>query len=248
MSPVLFVSAHPDDETLAMGVAIAEHLAAGQDVHVLWITRGQASAVLGKLNATSPTPNSWWGVMHSPEAEGYSTLTPDEFGQARLYEGVTATACLASGYPGTLVLHESDLDDGAVSAADAYDAILGVCSLIDPAGSIRLKGHTWVNRLDAHPDHIAVGTAIKQLGVDDPDRFSDHRYYILPHYWNDPDLNLVDEVWDLPSNAGVAARAINACRAYGAWAPVMGRYAIGHHSTFGMFATVMAGPKCLFHS
>jgi hypothetical protein len=231
-----------------MGVAIAEHLAAGQDVHVLWVTRGKASAVLAKLNATSPTPNSWWGVMHVPEDEAYEVLTAEEFGEARIHEGFTAIACLASGYSGKLTLHEADLDDGTVTAAQAYDIILGVCGLINPTGPIRLKGHTWVSRLDSHPDHIAIGTAIKQLGVDDPDRFSDHRYYILPNYWNDPDLSLVDEAWDQPTNAGVAARAINACRAYGAWAPVMGRYAIGHHSTFGMFATVMAGPKCLFHT
>lgn len=246
MTDSLFVAAHPDDETLAMGVAIAEHLAAGQNVHVLWLTRGHASSVLGKLNATSPTPNSWWGVMHIPADEGYDILTPGKFGQARIQEAEGAMDCLSSGYSGTLTLHESGLSDGQVSVTEAYDAILEVCDLIDP-GPIRLKGHTWVTRLDNHPDHLAIGAAIRQLGIDNPDRFSDRRHYILPHYWTDPDLSLVDEAWDLPSNAGVSARAINACRAYGAWAPVMGRFAIGHHSTFGMFSTVMAGPKCLFH-
>lgn len=248
MSPVLAISAHPDDETLAMGVMIAEHLAAGQDVHILWMTRGMGSGVLPRLNATSPTPNSWWGVMHSPEDEGYDPLTVDEFGQARIDEATAATNCLASGYPGSLKWHEGHQTDGAVTMVDAVIEILAVCDAIAAGGPVRLKGHTWVPQLDNHPDHIAIGAAIKQLATDDPERFGDRRHYILPSYWNDPDLNLVSEMWDLPTNAGVSARAINACRCYGAWAPEVGRFAVGHHSTYGMFAQVMAGPKCLFHA
>lgn len=243
VNPPLFIAAHPDDETLAMIVAIIEHVAAGQDVHLLWMTRGTASVVLGKLNGTSPTPNSWWGVMHNPGQEGYLPLTPDQFGQARIDEGTRAMKVATSGLPGTLTIHEAGLMDGQVTVEDAYDAILVVCNDIAPDGPVRLKGHTWVTQLDNHPDHIAVGSAIKQLGEDVPARFADRRYYILPVYWNDPDLNLVAETWDTPTNAAISARAINACRCYGAWP-----YAIGHHSTFGMFSQVMAGPKSLVHA
>jgi N-acetyl-1-D-myo-inositol-2-amino-2-deoxy-alpha-D-glucopyranoside deacetylase len=38
---LLFVHAHPDDETLATGVAIAHHVARGDDVHVLTCTLGE---------------------------------------------------------------------------------------------------------------------------------------------------------------------------------------------------------------
>lgn len=248
MSPALFIAAHPDDETLAMGVSIAEHVAAGQDVHLLWMTRGGGSSVLAKLNATSTTGNAWWGVMHDPAAEGYTTLTVEEFGQARIAEGTAAARCLASGCSGTLTLHEAGLTDGAVTMLDAADAILAVCDTIAPDGAVRLKTHTWVSALDNHPDHLATGSAVKQLAADLPVRFADRRHYILPFYWSDPDLAAVAEVWDLPTNATIAARAVNACRAYGAWAPEAGRYAIGHHSTFGMFAQVMAAPRCLYHA
>ena len=37
---LLFVHAHPDDETLATGVAIATYAAAGHEVHVLTATLG----------------------------------------------------------------------------------------------------------------------------------------------------------------------------------------------------------------
>lgn len=248
MSSALFIAAHPDDETLAMGVAIVEHVAAGQDVHLLWLTRGTASSVLAELNGTSTNPDPWWGLEHVPADEGYTPLTAEQLGQARIAEATTAARCLASGLPGTLALHEAGLVDGSVTQADAYDAILAVCDTIAPGAQVRLKAHTWVPQLDNHKDHIAAGAAVKQLGDEQPNRFADRRYYLLPAYWTDPDLSLVTEVWDLPSDAGIAARAVNACRAYGAWAPEVGRFAVGHHSTFGYFSTVMAGPRCLFHA
>ncbi|KGN39446.1 PIG-L family deacetylase [Knoellia subterranea] len=46
MSRLLFVHAHPDDETLATGVAILHHVAAGDDVHVLTCTLGEEGEVI----------------------------------------------------------------------------------------------------------------------------------------------------------------------------------------------------------
>lgn len=46
MSRLLFVHAHPDDETLATGVAILHHVARGDDVHVLTCTMGEEGEVI----------------------------------------------------------------------------------------------------------------------------------------------------------------------------------------------------------
>ncbi|WP_353952947.1 N-acetyl-1-D-myo-inositol-2-amino-2-deoxy-alpha-D-glucopyranoside deacetylase [Knoellia sp. S7-12] len=46
MSRLLFVHAHPDDETLATGVAILHHVAQGDDVHVLTCTLGEEGEVI----------------------------------------------------------------------------------------------------------------------------------------------------------------------------------------------------------
>jgi len=43
---LLFVHAHPDDETLATGVALAHHAARGDDVHVLTCTLGEEGEVI----------------------------------------------------------------------------------------------------------------------------------------------------------------------------------------------------------
>lgn len=46
MSRLLFVHAHPDDETLATGVAILHHVTRGDDVHVLTCTLGEEGEVI----------------------------------------------------------------------------------------------------------------------------------------------------------------------------------------------------------
>lgn len=46
MSRLLFVHAHPDDESLATGVAIAHHVSRGDEVHVLTCTLGEQGEVI----------------------------------------------------------------------------------------------------------------------------------------------------------------------------------------------------------
>ena len=243
-SPALFVAGHIDDEVW-MAVSMAEHVAAGQDVHLLWMTDGTASGVVDDLNGIDV--NSWWGVAHSPAAEGYVPLTPEMLGAARIAEGTNAVRQLALGYPGTLTIHRAQLQDGQVAQAAAQAAIVAVADLIAPAAPVRLKGHTYVPQLEPHPDHLAIGQAIKALGDADPTRFGDRRYYLLPDHWTDPDLNLVVESWDLPTDAGVTARVRNAVRCYGAWSPPY-TYAIGEHSVHALLTTIYNTPKCMLHA
>lgn len=243
MVHTLFVAAHPDDETLSMGVAIAEHVAAGQDVHVLWLTSGTASGVINQLNGTSV--GSWWGLPHDPAAEGYQPLTPLSLGLARIAEATAAVRCLATGLPGTLTTHEAGLPDGAVTEADAAAAILSVADAIAPNDPVRIKTHSHL--VDNHPDHLAIGAAAKQLKVDDPDRFGDLRHYVLPPYWTDARLSQVSEAWDHPTDAGITRRVRNGIRAYGAWQPEAGAYAIGWHSVPTYFTALDTAPKCMFH-
>lgn len=108
-------------------------------------------------------------------------------------------------------------------------------------------GVTIAEHVAAGHDVRAVGDALNALQAGDPGRFGGVRHYILPPYWADPRLSQVAESWDWPTNVGMSARALNACRVYGAWAPPHS-YAIGHHSV-SMFETLMTGtgPRCLYH-
>lgn len=242
-APALFISAHPDDETLMAGVTIAEHLAAGQEVHVLFLTAGGASGVINMLNATG-APSAWWGTAHNPAAEDYSTLSVIDFENARLTEARTAVRCLAAGQSGSLTVHLGGLQDGAVTQADAQAKIVALADAVAPDGGlVRVKTHTWL--VDNHPDHLAAGAAAKALAL--TTRFADTRYYIEAPYWSDSRLSQVTTSWDTPGSSDISARARNACRAYGAWAPPR-TFAIGYHSVSGEFGTISGSPKCLFHS
>jgi LmbE family N-acetylglucosaminyl deacetylase len=240
MPPVLFVSAHPDDETLSMGVAIAEHVAAGRDVHVLWMTGGGQTGARKLVNGTGTSP--WWGTQHDPAAEGYPALTFEECAAARLREARNAVRCLAS--PGTVTVHEAGYASESVQTFDQEQAVTAIEAVVDQIGPAHIKGHTWL--VDNHADHLAVGGAIKALAQADPSRYLLPRYYVQATYWSDPRLAQVADSWDNPTNAGITARVRNAIRAYGSWSPPY-TYAIGRHSVPGLFDTIDAAPKCLYH-
>ena len=244
MATVLFAFAHQDDETLAAGVAIAEHVVAGHDVHVLCLSTGATSGVLDVLNGVGANP--WWGVPHNPAAEGYPVLTEAQFVAARNAELVAAVNCL-----GSVTIHYGNLT--VVTPATVAAEIERVADVVAPTGPVILKTHSHL--VDVHPDHIAAGQAAVNLKASQPARFGDVRHYILPRYWdttvaaNRDMLALVVEKWDTPTNADIKARATNAARCYGAWAPPAS-YAIGYHSVWtDMFAPLLAspGPRSLYH-
>lgn len=243
LPPALFVSAHPDDETLAMGVAIAEHVAAGRDVHVFWLTRGETSGARGSINGSGV--NGWWGVQHDPGTEGYDPLDLATFGQARIEEATRAMLCLVAGLSASLTLHEARLVTGSVTQDQAEDAIVAVADAIAPGAAVRVKTHSHV--VEDHPDHLAAGKAAEALKAAHRTRFGDLRHYILPSYWTDKRLSQVSETWDKPASTEISHRARNACRAYAAWHPPSS-YAIGYHSTSGLFAKLAPAPKCLYHA
>lgn len=243
--PVLFVFAHEDDETLAGSVAIAQMLAAGRTVHVLWLTHGEASGVMNVLNGTGTSP--WWGKQHVPADEGYEPLVSKSFGNARVREGGNALRALSSGYPGTLTFNVADLPDGGVSFATASARILAEADALFPGQPVELRGHTYRVELDAHPDHVATGQALKALCDSNPTRFSSCRYFLLLRYASDPDLNLVTESYLYPSDTSMKAAVLSAARAYAAWDPPA-TFAIGMHSVPTDFNNLLSNPRTLTHS
>ena len=225
-TPVIFVAAHPDDETLAMAVPLAEH--AGQDVHVLILTSGGASAALGVVNDELPA--------------SYAPLTQAAFMAARENEAERAVAKLGCGYQTRL--HFAHLEDGQVTTAKAKAEILALADELT-TGPVRLKGHSYISAVEPHADHRAVGNAIVELGTEQPARFADRRFYVLPHAWGYTGA-LPGKAWDTPANADVTTRVHLAAGAYCLWAPPVS-YSIGCLSVPGMFATLNATPKALVH-
>lgn len=166
---MLFVHAHPDDETLATGVAIAHHAARGADVHVLTATLGEEGEVIPPA------------LAHLEGAEG------DPLAEHRRGELAGALAALgATGHlltrPGGAGAPESERyrDSGmAGSAAACHSRALAAAPLEEVAEAIRrvvdtLRPHVVVtyDRTGGygHPDHVRVheATLAALAGLPDP--------------------------------------------------------------------------------
>lgn len=225
-SPVIFVVAHPDDETLAMSVPLAEH--AGQDVHVLVLTSGGASAARDLVNNQLDA--------------GFTPLSQADFMAARQAEATKAVWALTC--PNTAKIHFAHLEDGQVTVADAKAAILALADQLT-TGPVRLKGHSYISAVEPHADHRAIGQAVQALGTEQPARFADRRFYVLPHSW-DYTGSLPGKAWDLPASAAITDRVHAATQAYCTWAPP-DWYSIGCISVPGLFSTLNATPKSLVH-
>lgn len=246
---VLWVFAHPDDEVIAAGLSMRQHLEAGLDCHLLLATQGTASGVLAQLNGTGINPT--WGMPHNPTAEGYATLTAAQFGTARIAESTDAMRVLASGTGATVTLWEAGLSDGSVTKADVMTAIQAVYGQICASGeAVWLKSHTDALNPDGspveHPDHTACAQAVRQLSVDDPAVFGNVRFYPEPDSWTNTAVIARSPHRILPvSGTDQAAATRNACRAFSAWAPASGRFAIGEQSVPSLF---LASPENRYHT
>lgn len=146
---LLFVHAHPDDESIATGVAIGSYAAAGHDVHVLTCTLGEQGEVI------------------PPELVHLDADHDDALGEYRLRELRSALAQLgATGHVlGSSLLRPSRYRDsgmaGSPSAlrpdafvgADLGEAITLARKVIDDVGPDIVVTYDNRGGYD-HPDHI----------------------------------------------------------------------------------------------
>lgn len=127
----IVVAPHPDDETLALGGAIASMTAKGMAVIVVTASDGESSHPFSR------------------------TLTPDELRDLRRAESRSALRKLADGHPGNVMNVQLHLRDGRLAAVqeDLTDQLLKYLTPQD------LCFATW--EFDGHPDHEAVGRAAR---------------------------------------------------------------------------------------
>ncbi|GAA4120297.1 N-acetyl-1-D-myo-inositol-2-amino-2-deoxy-alpha-D -glucopyranoside deacetylase [Knoellia locipacati] len=157
MTRLLFVHAHPDDETLATGVAILHHVERGDDVHVLTCTLGEEGEVIPS------------GLAHLEGAEGdpLAEHRRGELAGAVDALGVTSHLLGATAHGG----HTAYRDSGMVgSAAFAHPRAFAGAELAEVAALVR----STIEEIDpdvvvtydpqggyGHPDHIRVHEAVR---------------------------------------------------------------------------------------
>jgi LmbE family N-acetylglucosaminyl deacetylase len=225
--PIVFYSPHQDDETLFMGLVIAHHCLAARTVHVVLCTNGSTSAARAEINGE--VLDSWVGHLHVPAREGYSPLSQADFGRARSREFLAACGQLGvqpeNVHFGADVTHD-DLPD-SISVATAEELIRYWAGRFAAEGENQVGHYTmWWD--DPQPDHAALGTALRNQRLANPEVFDDSRWLVKPEQATAASAT----GYDLPASVAPEARRMTrwAARCYEAWQPASGAYAIGYHS------------------
>jgi N-acetyl-1-D-myo-inositol-2-amino-2-deoxy-alpha-D-glucopyranoside deacetylase len=201
MRRLLFVHAHPDDETLTCGITMAHHVALGDEVHVLTCTLGEEGEVV--------PPE----LAHLQGAEG------DPLGPFRLTEvreamrrlGVHHTVLGADETAGRRSLYR---DSGMAGMPSADDPRAFAGADVEAAGA-RVADHIRALRPDAvvtydptggyeHPDHVQTHrvtmAALRQLDVCERPAYTFHIH--TPRSWIRPDRRWLRE--HVPVDLGLA--------------------------------------------
>ena len=152
---LLFVHAHPDDETLATGVALAHHVARGDDVHVLTCTLGEEGEVIPPELAH----------LEGAEGDPLAAHRREELRGAMEVLGVTSHLLGASADGEPTTYRDSGMAGSAAAAhprawagADLAEAAASVRAVIDDLRPdvVVTYDHTGGYR---HPDHVRTHEA-----------------------------------------------------------------------------------------
>lgn len=157
MARLLFVHAHPDDETLANGVVMAHHVRLGDEVHVLTATLGEEGEVIPADLAH----------LELPAGQSRPDDIEDPLADVRQSELICATETL--GVTSSLLLAGGWRDSGmAGSAASRHPRAFSAAPVADVgarvADVIRALAPDVVVTYDehggyGHPDHIQTHRA-----------------------------------------------------------------------------------------
>ena len=152
---LLFVHAHPDDETLATGVAIAHHAARGDDVHVLTCTLGEEGEVIpAHLAHLEGAPGDPLAAHRREELRGAMEVL-----------GVTHHQLGATGDPAHPAYRDSGMAGSpaashprAWAGADLADAAAAVRAVLDAVRPDVVVTYDATGGY-GHPDHVRTHEA-----------------------------------------------------------------------------------------
>lgn len=227
-STQLYVVPHQDDETLAMGGAIVSDVAAGRNVILVLVTKGNNTRANRLVN-------------QSLAAEELAPITQAELQKGRDREFVAAARAL--GVPARNIRFLTVTDD----VTDKARMETVVDRLVAQHGN--RVGYNAMSWLDANPTHYAIADRLDtkcRTGT-----LKECHFYQLNAYQTmapksaqtSPVVTPVGK-W-VPDTSG---RIRKAAEEYRRWDPARGRYAIGwRHSIPRAFTALMAKPGSWTH-
>jgi LmbE family N-acetylglucosaminyl deacetylase len=228
---LVVVSPHPDDETLSMGVLIADAERSGTRVILVEMTDGGSS---GAYPEVLHRWRAWPGSSSRPP------LTRQDLARARLAEMAAASRRVGVA-PGDVVLAHTDApgsDDGARTTVAEARAVLGTLAAAYPDATFVTMSYTAERQLD----HLDDGVALRELADSGAVR---HAEWVVSRLWWQ--LPTPAWAWQLPADPEVAARVRAAAAEYARWDPAHLRLAVGETSVADQFAQLEADPRDRVH-
>ncbi|KGN33672.1 1D-myo-inositol 2-acetamido-2-deoxy-alpha-D-glucopyranoside deacetylase [Knoellia sinensis KCTC 19936] len=164
MTRLLFVHAHPDDETLATGVAILHHVRRGDDVHVLTCTLGEEGEVipaeLSHLQGAEGDPLAAHRKGELKGAMGVLGATHHYLGAG---DGSDDPSYRDSGMVGSPAFAHPRSFAGA-DLREVVDVMRSTIRAIAPDVVVTYDEHGGYG----HPDHIRVHDAVRAVLAEEP--------------------------------------------------------------------------------
>lgn len=241
-NPAIYYVPHSDDEILTYGPSIKNHLNAGREVITVLYTNGVGSSAQNQLNGIGNS--TYWGATHNPAKEGYSPLSNNDFGDARIREYINS--CHALGVKSENILVDRLTVTNDVNEMKAL--ILKYHNLYPPTGtgSTGHKVMSWKDQMgtgsNTPNEHSVSGYALKQLydeGYIIDARFYVSRYNIMG--------NTITGSNELLANSAHLVDLKHSAKCYDAWAPNVGMFAIGYHSVKNQFDHFFSDVKSKYH-
>lgn len=230
--PAVYFSPHQDDETLSMSADILRHLNIGRPVYMVLFTDGGQTAAKYAINGKDDSGNTyssgWWGGTHNPEVEGYAPLSWDDVYNARDTE--FKSACGALGVPQSNITIIRTADRTVEGFKETFRSVISEF----PPGT----AYKTMSPLDTHDEHRKGAQALWELwneGVVTDVRFWLSRLDIMN--------NTTTRGYPTTATADELKVIERATRAYKAWNPTAGSFAVGAHSVASQFDALLADPR-----
>jgi LmbE family N-acetylglucosaminyl deacetylase len=216
------LSPHPDDETLSLGVWIANAVGRGDRVIVVSLTDGRTTGAVTKLSAR---------LGHA--------VSRDEIAVARTLETRDAAAQLGV-RPGDVYLaHLDGAGAGGTRATEGEVAdVIAVFAARYPTATFATM--SWA--AERHPDHLSAGLALRAASAEGT--VARAVFAISRLWWALPSPRAGDV---LPVDPSARRRVLRAARAYDRWDPPVHRLAVGWTSVRPQFAALLADPRDRVH-
>jgi hypothetical protein len=236
-NPAIYYVPHQDDEILTYGPSIKNHLNAGREVICVLYTNGVGSAVQNQLNGVNSS--TYWGGYHHPAKEGYSTLSNDDFGDARIREYINS--CHALG-----IKPENILIDRLTVTNDVEEMKQLILKYHNQYPDASHKAMSWKDQMGTGSndpnEHSVSGYALKQLWQ--TGEITDARFYVSRYNIMN---NLITGSNELLAKSAHLVDLKHSARCYDAWGPKEGLFAIGYHSVKNQFDHFFSDVRSKYH-